>query len=91
MHDLLGAHDAATEDFADCLMTEADAEERHLALRRFDQRFKIARILRQPRPRREDHGLVVRRQHVLGRHVIVAHDLNLCAEGSEKLVDIVCK
>ena len=91
VHDLLGTHDAAAEDFADRLMTEADAEERHLAFRRFDQRLKIARILRQPRTRREDHGLVSRRQHILGRCGIVSHDLDLCAEGCEKLVDIIGK
>src|SRR5690348_3629995 len=83
----LVAHDLATEHLADALMTEAHAEDRHLAAERADGVVGDACVVRRARTW-GDHDAVEPRQLVHGDLVIAEH-LRLGAELGHVLDEVV--
>ena len=89
--DFRRAHDLRAEDFADGLMAETDAENRHDAFHRANQFLGDARVLRLAGARGNHDAAVIPRRQFPDRRHIVPHDLDLRAQLREKLVHIISK
>src|SRR5437588_4939478 len=84
------AHDSTAEDLSDGLMAEAHAEDGHVPGQRAYQLQRHARLVRRPRPRRDDDAVgsdfIF---HFLNRHLVVAPHQDLRAQLAEILHEVV--
>jgi hypothetical protein len=79
MHQVRGAHHAAAEGFSDRLMSQADAEHRHLSGEVADEFDADSGFVRRARSGRDDDPFGMHRFDVADRDLIVAAYLNLRA------------
>src|SRR5215207_5101987 len=84
------AHDAPAEDLPDGLVAQAHAEHRHVTGERADHLQRHARLVRRPRPRRDDDAVG---PYLLldlpDRHLVVATHLHLRPQLAEVLHEVV--
>ena len=89
MNDLVCANDTTAEHLADCLMPEANPQDRDFTAQLAYELLCDARILWEPWAGRDHNSLIVLFANLVdGRHV-VADDLDLCAEVCEQLIDVI--
>src|SRR5579885_1533503 len=86
-----GPHDLAAERLADCLMTEADAEDRDLMCRLFDQIEADACFGRGAGTRREHDSFRARGNDRLCRDLVIAMDDNLISLSPQIMYEVECK
>ena len=89
VHDLFGAHDLAAECFADRLVTEADAEDRQLALEVLDDLDRDARVAWRFRAWRNADAVEFHGRDLGDRDLVVAHRAHFFTELAEILDDVI--
>ena len=91
MHETLGADDLAAERLRDGLMPETDAEERDLPRELADCAERHACRIGVARPWREQDGVGLQCMDSGYVNLVVPHDLEVCAEGTQPLHQVVRK
>src|SRR6266404_1554021 len=89
MHGQGCPHDAPAKGLADRLMAEAYAQDRQLARRCLDQIQADPGPVGVARARRENDALGPHRQHIGGRQLVVATNLDAGAELAQEVVEVV--
>jgi hypothetical protein len=90
VHHARRSHDLAAVELTDALQAETHAEHRHVPRERADHLQRHARLVRRPRPRRDDDAVwsdfIF---HFLNRHPVVAPHLDPRAQLAEILDEVV--
>src|SRR5262245_18044966 len=89
VHDARGADDLAPEGGADRLMAEADTEDRDPSREALDERHRDAGVARGARAGRDDDPVGSERGHLVERDGVVAPDLELRAQLTQVLDQVV--
>ncbi len=89
MHQFLGPNDLAPKNFADRLMTKTDPEDRQFAGKAADDFFTDAGVIGPARPGRDEQASRFKLFDLLNGDLIVAIDLNFCADLAQILHEIV--
>jgi len=89
VHRLGGAHDLAAIDLADRLMAQADAQDRHGAIRLFDHLQADARLVGGAGAGRQDDAFGLHRQRLRRRNLVIADDFYLRPQLAQIMEEVV--